>query len=100
LAACAAVGIVGVIITIAALAEDNAGTCPSCSDPSYTWLYLLLVAGLLLWGAAVAGWAVRKGSTWPASLIAGLVACLSVFGTYVAAGFVLFVVAFATFGAG
>src|SRR5215831_14321475 len=73
------VGIAGVIATVAAfIKEDTGGTCPTCSDPSPMPIFVLLGIGLLLWGSAVVGWAVKKDSSWSASLVAGLVAVVSV----------------------
>jgi hypothetical protein len=95
------VGIAGVIGTIAAFVErDTGGTCPTCSDPSFTPVFVLLGIGLLLWGSAVTGWAVRKGSSWPASLVAGVVALVTVFGTWAVVLLFLVVLLLAISGGG
>lgn len=85
------VGIAGVVVTIAEATQhgsDHAGRD-----------FLLLVIALALWGTAVTGLAVRKGSSWRASLIAGLVAAFTAFAVWVLVLFVLLVVALATLGA-
>ena len=85
--------------TVAALIkEDTGGTCPTCSDPSPMPIFVLLGIGLLLWGSAVVGWAVKKDSSWSASLVAGLVAVVSVFAVWLLVLFALLVIALATLG--
>jgi len=101
LAVCVFAGIVGVIVTIAAFNErDTGGTCVSCSDRSFTPVFVLLGIGLLLWGVGVTGLAVRKGSSWPASLLAGVVAIVTVFATWAVLLLSLLVVLLAVSGGG
>ena len=87
----AAVGIAGVMVTVAAAfvsGSDHLGL-----------LFALLFVALLLWTGAVAGRAVRKGSAWRASLFAGAVALFTVLATWVLVLFVLFLIAVATLSA-
>ena len=101
LAVCVFAGIVGVIVTIAAFNErDTGGTCRGCADRSFTPVFVLLGIGLLLWGSVVTGWAVRKGSSLPASLFAGVVAVVTVFGTWAVVLLGLLVVLLAISGGG
>jgi hypothetical protein len=68
---CVAVGIAGVIVSLAEAVNYG-------SDHLGLFSILLLIA-LLLWGTAVTGRAVKKGSPWAASLVAGLVAVFTTF---------------------
>jgi hypothetical protein len=94
LAVSAAVGIAGVILTIVAvfkIAESD--------SYSATPLVIFLVVGLLLWGTGVGGWAVKKGSSWPASLGAGLVAVFTVSAVWIVVLLILSVIVFIATGA-